>query len=137
MNTITLDADARTNMTKLLLYKTIEQRVKQVFKIGCNIQINDSGYPSGTIYIVTIQLEAGKYFYAQDLSEFKNIAMKFIGMRVEQNKQNTTQQPRLSLYFEMDLDRYLQAVIQSEPNKISEPKQIIQKKHRQQFIGIF
>ena len=122
---ITLSPEDRQGYIKIILLQSIAKRCKEVWKIEPDIDIQDANYTSSTTYIVIVKLPAGRYFYAKDITYFEDLGVKFAGMKA-------TEEPRLHLYFELNLEKYLYNMTQKELNAINKATPLIQAQEQQQ-----
>jgi len=117
-NTITLSPDDRQGYIKIMLLQSISNRCRDIWKIEPNIDIQDANYTTSTTYIIIVKLPAGKYFYSKDIDYFNDLGMKFAGMKA-------TEEPRLHLYFELNLEKYLLNMTQKELNTLNKATELV------------
>ena len=117
-NTITLSPEDREGYIKIMLLQSISNRCRDIWKIEPNIDIQDANYTTSTTYIIIVKLPAGKYFYSKDIDYFNDLGMKFAGMKA-------TEEPRLHLYFELNLEKYLLNMTQKELNTLNKATELV------------
>jgi len=122
---ITLSPEDRQGYIKIILLQSIAKRCKEVWKFEPDIDIQEANYTSSTTYIVIVKLPAGRYFYAKDIDYFNDLGMKFAGMKA-------TEEPRLHLYFELNLEKYLYNMTQKELNALNKAQALTQAQAQQQ-----
>jgi len=101
-----------------MLLQSISNRCRDIWKIEPNIDIQDANYTTSTTYIIIVKLPAGKYFYSKDIDYFNDLGMKFAGMKA-------TEEPRLHLYFELNLEKYLLNMTQKELNTLNKATELV------------
>ena len=122
---ITLSPEDRQGYIKIILLQSIAKRCKEVWKFEPDIDIQEANYTSSTTYIIIVKLPAGRYFYAKDIDYFNDLGMKFAGMKA-------TEEPRLHLYFELNLEKYLYNMTQKELNALNKAQTLTQAQAQQQ-----
>ena len=122
---ITLSPDDRQGYIKIMLLQSIAKRCKEVWRIEPDIEIQDANYTNSTTYIIIVKLPAGRYFYSRDIDYFNDLGVKFAGMKA-------TDEPRLHLYFELNLEKYLYNMTQKELNALNKAMPLIQAQEQQQ-----